>query len=85
MSFLKSSFKKTEHLVPVESKEGKKTKPVQKTYTKTEEIDILTPFKELYYSNIGKVLKDYSKSVIPLTIVGHYLNFAGNHLLNYVY
>eukprot|EP00347_Sterkiella_histriomuscorum_P013633 403363974 len=56
------------------------TKPQKK-----DEVEILPPYRDLYNSHIGKVLKEFGKNTIPLGVIGHFLNYAGNHLLNYIY
>ena len=50
-----------------------------------EDLEILAPFRDLYSSHIAKVLKEFGKNTAPLGVIGHYLNFAGNHLLSYIY
>ncbi len=48
--------------------------------------EALGPFKDLYpYSEIVKAMKDYGPNVVPLTLVGMFLNYTGNHLLNYIF
>lgn len=31
------------------------------------------------------MLKDFGKNTAPLGVIGHFLNYAGNHLLSYIY
>ena len=45
----------------------------------------MAPYKDLYTSNISKVLKEFGKNTAPLSVIGHFLNYAGNHLLSYIY
>ena len=52
---------------------------------KKDEIEILPPFRELHSSHISKVLKEFGKNTAPLSVIGHYLNYTGNHLLSYLY
>lgn len=36
-------------------------------------------------SPIFQMLKGYGASIVPLSLVGLYMNYAGNHLLHYIY
>ena len=47
--------------------------------------DALTPFKELFNSNIAVLMRKLNKSIVPLNVAGHLLNYVGNHILNYAY
>ena len=47
--------------------------------------DVLTPFKEIFTSNISCVFRKLAKSIVPLSLVGHLLNYVGNHLLHYAF
>ena len=47
--------------------------------------DVLTPFKEIFPSNISILFRRLSKNIVPLSLVGHLLNYVGNHLLHYAY
>ena len=47
--------------------------------------DVLTPFRDLYNSNIAHHFKKLDKNTVPLPLVGHLLNYIGNHLLSYIY
>mgnify|MGYP001596761060 CR=1 FL=1 len=51
---------------------------------KEDDSEIIPMFRELYSSNIADVLRMFGKNSAPLSILGHFLNFTGNHLLNYV-
>lgn len=43
-------------------------------------------FKDLVNkSEIHRELRLYGKKVVPLSLVGTFLNFAGNHMLEWVY
>jgi hypothetical protein len=43
-------------------------------------------FRELVnVSPIFQMLKGYGASIVPLSLVGLYMNYAGNHLLHYIY
>jgi len=45
----------------------------------------LNCFKDLYkVSPIYKAMADYGSLIVPLAVVGMYLNYCGNHLLHYV-
>ena len=46
---------------------------------------MLIPFKEIFPSNISILFRQLSKNIVPLSLVGHLLNFVGNHLLHYVF
>lgn len=46
---------------------------------------VLTPFKELVNSNLVNMMRKFNKNVLPLSIVGHLLNYVGNHLLSYAF
>ena len=52
--------------------------------TKVREGIPLVPYKDLYNSPIANALKNFGKDPAPLQIVGHFLNYVGNHLLSYV-
>ena len=45
----------------------------------------MAPYKELYNSNISRVLKDFGKNTAPLAVIGHFLNYSGNHLLSFIH
>jgi hypothetical protein len=47
--------------------------------------DVLTPFKDIFPSNISFLFRKLSKSIVPLSVVGHLLNYVGNHLLHFAY
>ena len=47
--------------------------------------DVLTPFREMFTSNISAVFRRLAKSIVPLSLVGHLLNYVGNHLLYHAY
>ena len=47
--------------------------------------DVLTPFKEIWPSNISILFRRLAKNIVPLSLVGHLLNYVGNHLLHYAY
>ena len=47
--------------------------------------DVLTPFKDIFPSNISQMFRKLAKSIVPLSLVGHLLNYVGNHLLHYAY
>jgi len=47
---------------------------------------ILSAFKELAQSKIVSIMKQtYGKTVIPLPVVGHFLNYVGNSIVFYLY
>lgn len=56
----------------------------KKTRDKQQE-ELLTPLKELVNSNIGVFLRSLGKQTVPLSFIGHFLNYVGNHLLYYIY
>ena len=45
----------------------------------------LTPFKELFNSNIAILMRKLNKQIVPLSVAGHLLNYVGNYILNYTY
>ena len=47
--------------------------------------DVLTPFKDIFPSNISILFRKLNKSIVPLSVVGLLLNYVGNHLLHYAY
>jgi len=47
--------------------------------------DVLTPFKEIFTSNISSFFRKMEKNIVPLSLVGHLLNYVGNHLLHYAF
>ena len=54
--------------------------------TKTaKDYEILGPYKDLAISHISRVLRDFGKNTAPLAVIGHYLNYAGNHLLSFIH
>ena len=49
---------------------------------KVSKFEALSPFKDLYpNSEVVKAMKEYGPSIVPLTLVGMLMNYAGNHLL----
>lgn len=43
-------------------------------------------FKELVnQSQLFKSLREYGSRLVPLSLVGMFMNYAGNHLLHYIY
>ena len=45
----------------------------------------LNSFKDLYRASpIFNQMCDFGPNIVPLSIVGMYLNYAGNHLLHYI-
>lgn len=46
---------------------------------------MLTPFKDIFPSNISQLFRRLAKNIVPLSLVGHLLNYVGNHLLHYAY
>jgi hypothetical protein len=53
---------------------------------KNEDSSIMMPFRELSDHRISRCMRStYGKQVVPLPLVGHFLNFVGNNLLNYIY
>ena len=45
----------------------------------------LNSFKDLYRSSpIFNQMCDFGPNIVPLSVVGMYLNYAGNHLLHYI-
>ena len=48
--------------------------------------EAIPPFKDLYpNSDIVKSLKEYGPSVVPLPLIGMMMNYAGNHMLHYIW
>ena len=47
--------------------------------------DVLTPFKDIFPSNIALLFRKLNKNIVPLSLVGHLLNYVGNHLLQHAY
>jgi hypothetical protein len=46
----------------------------------------LNPFKELYpSSDIVNAMREFGPNIVPLSMVGMMMNYAGNHLLHYIY
>jgi hypothetical protein len=53
---------------------------------KPSKFEPLPPFKDLYpNSEIVKAMKEFGPSVIPLSMVGMMMNYAGNHILQYIF
>ena len=46
---------------------------------------MLVPFKEIFTSNVAGFFCKLEKNIVPLSLVGHLLNYVGNHLLHYTY
>ena len=63
-------------------KANKKDSNPQKETTSNE---IMAPYRELAASHITRVLKDFGKNTAPLPVIGHYLSYAGNHLLSFIH
>lgn len=60
-------------------------KGVNKKEIKTEYV-ALNPFKELYPdSNLVNAMKEFGPNIVPLSTVGMFMNYAGNHLLHFIY
>ena len=60
----------------------------EQTCTRKEEYEYiaLNPFKEIYKeSPLMKMAFEFGPSCIPLNCVGMILNYAGNHLLQYIH
>ena len=52
---------------------------------KSSKFEPLHPFKDLYpNSDIVKAMREYGSNIAPLTMIGMLMNYAGNHLLNYI-
>ena len=46
------------------------------------EFEVMSPFKDLFQSRLAKCLRDqFGKGIVPLSMVGLFLNFVGNNLL----
>jgi hypothetical protein len=45
----------------------------------------MAPYRELFHANITRVLKEFGKNTAPLSVIGHFLNYAGNHLLSFIH
>jgi succinate dehydrogenase/fumarate reductase flavoprotein subunit len=45
----------------------------------------LLAYEELYWSDIAGALKRFGGSQAPLSLIGTFLNLAGNHLLYYIH
>ena len=43
------------------------------------------PFKELVGSPIFTAMEEYAGNIVPLSLVGTFMNFVGNHLLAHIY
>ena len=49
-------------------------------------LEVLGPFKEINNSKLVKSLRDtYGKSIVPLSMVGHFMNHVGNNLLFHIF
>lgn len=49
------------------------------------EFHALNPFKEFYKCTpLYNCMSQYGQNIVPLSMVGQFLNFAGNHLLHYI-
>lgn len=61
-----------------EGEEGKTKQPV--------EYEAIAPFKEIYpHSDIVRALQEFGPSIVPLQLIGQMMNYAGNHLLHYIW
>ena len=47
--------------------------------------EMLAPYRDLTVSHISRVLKDFGENTAQLAVIGHYLNYAGNHLLSHIH
>ena len=46
----------------------------------------LNSFKDLYQvAPIYKLMHDFGQNIVPLSVVGMFLNYVGNHLLFYIH
>lgn len=60
--------------------EGEEEKPSESQFI------ALSPFQDLYpNSSIVKFMKEFGQNIVPLTMVGMLMNYAGNHLLHYIF
>lgn len=63
-----------------DSEEDEKTAPEESKY------EAISPFKDLYpHSDIVKALKEFGPNIVPLSMIGMMMNYAGNHLLSYIF
>ena len=52
----------------------------------TSKFEAIPPFKDLYpNSDIIKCMKEYGPSIVPLPLIGMMMNYAGNHMLHYIW
>lgn len=66
----------------MDSDEESKEKEKEKKPPQKDEFIALPPFKDLYpHSEVVKALKEFGEQVVPLSLVGHMMNYAGNHIL----
>ena len=45
----------------------------------------LAPYQELFCSDLAGALKRYGGSSAPLSVIGTFLNYAGNHMLHHLH
>jgi hypothetical protein len=74
----------------VNSKKGqdlkKESAAKKKDQVNPEEMEVLSAFKDLSQSKLVKSLNStFGKNIVPLSIVGHFLNLVGNNLLYHIY
>lgn len=52
---------------------------------KTSGIPPITCFKDLVNSSIVNTFKQFGRQIVPLSLVGHLLNYVGNYVLYHAY
>ena len=46
----------------------------------------LNAFKDLYgVSPIYKLMQEFGSNIVPLSVIGIFLNYVGNHILHFIY
>ena len=66
--------------------EGNDSDEEPKVESDSYKYEALGPFKDLYPSSeIVQALKEFGPNIVPLSMVGTLMNFAGNHILSYIY
>ena len=54
-------------------------------YTTKVEFVGMNPFKDLYKCTpLYNFMQEFGQNIVPLSVVGTFLNYVGNHLLHYI-
>lgn len=77
---------KFKDMMNVGLEEGNDSEEEAKTEIEGPKYEAVSPFRELYpNSEIVQAMKEFGPNIVPLSVVGMMLNYAGNHLLSHIF